>query len=224
MMSSISTSARPSVCTKRSGPIWRVSNTAGCWQRVRERATGAGAGNGYIRFPDGFNIDYPFCKAGLFGLVRQTAAEGRPEGILCNMVMPWAYTKMVADAIGGTELGKWMEANLKAEQVAAAIAPLVHESCPVTGEAITAGGGRVGRIFFAATRGVFDPNLTPETALEQWDQIMGGVGADGTMLDVFEQTQPREEAVHGYMLQEGKLPDLSMIAQMPLKGGSKSMK
>jgi hypothetical protein len=132
--------------------------------------------------------------------------------------------KMVADAIGATELGKWMEANLKAEQVAAAIAPLVHESCPVNGEAITAGGGRVGRIFFAATRGIFDPDLTPETASEHWDQIMGGTAADGRMLDVFEQTQPREEAVHGYMLQEGKLPDLSVIAQMPLKGGSKSMK
>ena len=187
-------------------------------------ATGSGAANGYISLPGGFSVDYPLCKAGLFGLVSQTAAEGRSHGILCNMVMPWAYTKMVAEKVGGSELGRWMEANLKPEQVAAAIAPLVHEDCPVSGEAITAGGGRVGRVFFAATRGVFDPNLTPETALDRWDQIMGGNAADGTLLDVFEQTQPREEAVYGCMLQEGKLPDLSLIAQMPLKDKSKSMK
>ena len=186
-------------------------------------ATGSAGANGYIAFANGFDLDYPLCKASLFGLVRQTAAEGAPHNITCNMVMPWAYTKMVSEAIGGSELGVWMEANLRPEQVAAAALPLVHERCPVSGEAITAGGGRVGRIFFAATRGIFDRELTPEKVLDQWDQVVGSTGPDGVLLDVFEQTQPREEAVHGVMLQTGEIPPLSDIARMPLKGGSKSM-
>ena len=193
-------------------------------QYGRLLTTGSAGGNGYIAFANGFDLDYPICKASLFGLVRQTAAEGRPHGILCNMIMPWAYTKMVAEAVGGSDLGVWMEANLRPDQVAAAVASLVHEDCPITGEAITAGGGRVGRIFFAATRGIFDRDVTPELVTEQWSQIIGTTADNGTLLDAFEQTQPREEAVHGAMLQEGKIPELAVIAQMPLKGGSKSMK
>ena len=186
-------------------------------------ATGSAGGNGYIALPGGYLIDYALCKSSLFGAVRQTAATGVEHNIKFNMVLPWAYSKMVDEAIGGTELGIWMEANVRPEQVAAAVAPLLHEKCPVTGEAITVGGGRVGRVFFAATRGIFDPDLTPEKALECWDKIMGSTAEDGTLLDAFEQTQPREEAVMVQMLQSGQLPDLSEIVQIPLKGGSKSM-
>lgn len=186
-------------------------------------ATGSAGGTGYIALPGGYYVDYALCKSSMFGLIRQTAAHGKPYNITCNMVMPWAYTKMVDESIGGTELGLWMEANQRPEQVAAAIAPLLHEDCPVTGEAITAGGGRVGRIFFAATRGIFDRNLTPEESLERWDEIMGTTAPDGTLLDVFEQTQPREEGVMGSTLMKGELPSLTEIVKMPLKGGSMSM-
>ncbi len=185
--------------------------------------TGSAGGTGYIALPGGYLIDYALCKSSMFGVVRQTAAQGRAHNITCNMVMPWAYTKMVDDKIGGTELGLWMEQNQRPEQVAAAIAPLLHEDCPTTGEAITAGGGRVGRIFFAATRGYFDKDLTPEKTLEHWDEIMGTTSEDGTLQDVFEQTQPREEAVMGLTLQNSQIPPLPAITQMPLKGGSMSM-
>jgi len=199
------------------------------WPYMKEQGygrilvTGSAGGTGYIALPEGYTLDYALCKASIFGVVRQTAAEGMAHNIKCNMVLPWAYGKMVADFIGGSELGKWMEANVRTDQVAAAVAPLLHEDCPTTGETITAGGGRVGRIFFAATRGYFDRDLTAEKAFENWDKIMGTYGEDGTLLDVFEQTQPREEAMMGYLLETGDFPDLTTISTMPLKGNSKSM-
>jgi len=45
---------------------------------------------------------------------------------------------------------------------------------------------------------------------------MGTYGEDGTLLDVFEQTQPREEAMMGYLLETGDFPDLTTISTMPL--------
>lgn len=185
--------------------------------------TASAAATGYIHLPTGYAVEYSLAKASLFGAARQIAATGEPLGITCNIVMPWAYTTMVREATEGTELGTWMETNLRAELVAAAIAPLLHEDCPTTGEAITAGGGRVARVFFAATRGIFDRELTPETALARWAEVTGDVDDQGMLLDVFEQTQPREEAVMNATLQSGSLPDLSSIATMNLKGGSMSM-
>jgi len=186
-------------------------------------ATGSAVGVGYCALRGGYLVDYALCKSSLFGLVRQTGAEGVADNITCNMVLPWAYTKMVSEAIAGTELGDWMQANVRSEQVAAAVAPLIHESCRVTGETISAGGGRVARVMFASTRGIFDPDLTPETVAAQWDEIMGTTGPDGTLLETFELTQPREEAVMGIMLEEGRIPELPVIAGLPLKSGSKKM-
>lgn len=202
---------------------------AAAWPHMQEHgygrllATSSAAATGYINLPDGHLVDYSLAKASLFGVVRQTAAEGRSHGIACNLVMPWAYTTMVREATGGSELGRWMEANLRAELVANAVAPLLHEDCPVSGEAITAGGGRVARVFFAATRGLFERDLTPETALERWPEVMGSVDVNGMLVDAFEQTQPREEAVMNGTLIGGAVPALSIIAEMPLKGSSMSM-
>lgn len=179
--------------------------------------TGSAVGTGWMRGRNGYEVDYASAKASLFGVVRQLAGSGREHDIKVNMIMPWAYTRMVDDVYAGTELGVWMEANLRPEQVSAAALALVHRECPAAGEAITAEGGRVARVFLAATRGYFNPGLAPEDVVPHWPEIAGQVNDRGLLLDVFEQTQPREERVISATLREGGVPDLQWIADQPLK-------
>lgn len=178
--------------------------------------TGSSNGTGWMKDQEGYMMDYATAKSAMFGVTRQTAASGIEHNIKANMVMPWAYTHMAEVALGGTDMGKWFEANFKSEQVAAGAAPLLHEDCPANGEAISIQGGRVARVFFAATRGYFNANITPEDVLANWDQVQGAIGANGVLLDAFEQTQPREGHVIGATLSGGKLPDLAWIAAQPL--------
>lgn len=178
--------------------------------------TGSSNGTGWMKDVEGYMMDYAAAKAALFAITRQTAASGTEHNIKANMVMPWAYTHMAEVALGGTEMGKWFEASFKPEQVAAGIGPLVHEDCPANGEAISIQGGRVSRVFFAATQGYFNLNITPEDVLANWEKVQGRIGDDGVLLDAFEQTQPREARVIGETLKNGSAPDLQWIAQQPL--------
>jgi hypothetical protein len=65
-----------------------------------------------------------------------------------------------------------MEQSFPAEQVAPALAFLVHESVPCNGETLTAGAGRVARVCFAVAPGYQAPGqLTIEEVAEHWDRI-----------------------------------------------------
>jgi NAD(P)-dependent dehydrogenase (short-subunit alcohol dehydrogenase family) len=179
--------------------------------------TSSANGTGFMRGAAGYEVDYAAAKAAVIAIARQTAAAGKAFNIKANTLMPWAYTRMVKDVLEGTELGVWMQTNLRPEQVTAGIAPLLHEDCPVTGEAVSAQGGRVARVFFAATTGYFNQELTPEDAMANWATIQGSSNADGTLAGVFEQSQPREERVIASMLEHGAVPDLAWIASQPVQ-------
>ena len=72
--------------------------------------------------PDGSMIydgAYAVAKAALMGVTRQTAGAGAASGIKCNLLMPWAYSKLVKENLDGTVLGDWMEAKLESSKVAA---------------------------------------------------------------------------------------------------------
>ena len=138
--------------------------------------TGSAVTFGYQN-PDGWDGAYTVAKGAHFGMTRQMAGAGAPDGIKVNMVMPWSYTPLVEKTLGGTDFAKWMEANLRPEQVAASILYLVHRDCPVTGQFISAAGGRVTRILFASPKGYFNPDLTPEDVRENWGAIYGDVDA-----------------------------------------------
>ena len=178
--------------------------------------TGSNQGTGWATGGDGYEMSYATVKAAMFGVTRQTAASGVEHNIKANLVMPSAYTSMIEKNYGGTDVGNWMKENLRPEQVAASIALLLHDDCPVTGEAISAGGGRVARVFFAATMGYFSSNLTPEEVRDNWATVMGEISDGGVLLDVFEETCPREVRVWSELLNTHVMPDLSWISQQPL--------
>jgi NAD(P)-dependent dehydrogenase (short-subunit alcohol dehydrogenase family) len=179
--------------------------------------TGSSNATGWMKGRIGYEVDYAAAKAALIAAMRQTAGEGADAGIKANMLMPWAYTRGVAGRLGSSPLGAWMRENLPERRVSAVAALLVHEDCPVTGEMISAQGGRVARVFFGATRGYYNTSLGPEDALAHWDTVMGTVDADGQLLDVFEHTMPREQRLIGEMTRAGRVPSLRWLADQSLR-------
>jgi NAD(P)-dependent dehydrogenase (short-subunit alcohol dehydrogenase family) len=118
--------------------------------------------------------DYPAAKAGVLGLTRSLAVVGTRHGITVNALMPMAYTRPMHD-YRNEPIRNWMRDSFPVEQVAPALAYLVHESVPCTGETLTAGAGRVARVCFAVTPGHQQRDtLTIEDVAAHWDTIVDG--------------------------------------------------
>lgn len=81
---------------------------------------------------------YSSSKAAAIGLMRVIALEGGPRGVRCNAIAPYALTGM-------TE--KYMDDDTAAatppELVAPIVSWLVSDGCPLNGETLVAGAGRV---------------------------------------------------------------------------------
>ena len=117
------------------------------------------------------SIPYSVAKAGFIGLTRGLAAEGAAHGIRVNAVEPAAATRM-AENLAESEFRSWFLATMRPELVAPVVAVLAHEDCPVNGELLVAGGGRVGRTLFAETPGYVNHELTPEDVRDQLAAVM----------------------------------------------------
>ena len=114
---------------------------------------------------------YAACKAGVMGLTRTLAREGRYHGVQVNCVLPWAVTDQSPDR-SNEELGPIIEAHMHPENVAPAVAWLAHENCPTTGESFTVDGPRMARLAWVASAGHTDLAPAPESYRDHWDQIM----------------------------------------------------
>jgi hypothetical protein len=64
-----------------------------------------------------------------------------------------------------------MADSLEPHLVSPVVAYLVHQDCPVTGEIYSVGGGRVSRVFVAATPGWVNKELTAEDVRDHFDEI-----------------------------------------------------
>ena len=107
------------------------------------------------------NLGYATAKAALIGMARQLRIAGRKHDIAVNLIAPAAATRM-----GGGD-----PEQLPPAQVAPIVAYLAHESCPVSGEILAAGGGRFARMFLASTQGYVDPAATVEDVAAHWNAI-----------------------------------------------------
>lgn len=115
---------------------------------------------------------YAACKAGVMGLTRTLAREGRYHGVQVNCVLPWAVTDKSPDR-SGEEFGAIIEAHIRPENVAPAVIWLAHEECLTTGESFTVDGGRMARLAWVASQGHTDLAPTPESYRDHWQEIMG---------------------------------------------------
>ncbi|WP_419924483.1 SDR family NAD(P)-dependent oxidoreductase [Candidatus Poriferisocius sp.] len=114
---------------------------------------------------------YAACKAGVMGLTRTLAREGRYHGVQVNCALPWAVTDKSPDR-SGEEFGPIIDAHITAESVAPAVIWLAHEDCPATGESFTVDGPRMARLAWIASPGHTDLNPTPESYRDNWDEVI----------------------------------------------------
>lgn len=143
--------------TQRYGRILLTTSSAGLF----------GASNGATYGPI---QSYGATKMGAFGLGRCLAVRGRSYNIRVNMVSPHAYTRLAA-GLPPTPQAKFMETYAKPELVAPGSVFLVHETCPVSGEAFAVGAGRMARIFVGETVGYVDNELTLEKVAQNFAQV-----------------------------------------------------
>lgn len=104
--------------------------------------------------------NYGAAKMGIVGFSHAAAIEGAKANVKVNVIAPAARTRMTEELLGP------MAEKLKPEQVTPVVGYLAHESCEVSGEIYSCGGGRVGRIFVGAVPGYFNPQLTAEDVHE----------------------------------------------------------
>ena len=157
--------------------------TQAAWPVLREKGYGrvvmTSSAGGLFAMQGEAN--YAAAKAGLFGLTRALAHEGRPHGILVNAVLPHASTTITANDPVPGHTGSFkpgIREALQERRRPEAIAPIVSYLCSsaatVTGEAFAAGCGRFARVFVGETQGWVAPDLdhaTAESVAEHLDEI-----------------------------------------------------
>lgn len=109
--------------------------------------------------------NYAAAKGGLIGLSNVIALEGAEAGVLCNVIVPAAVTRMAE----GLDTSAYPP--MGADLVAPVVGWLGHESCSITGEILTAIAGRVARVVIAETPGVYRASWSIEDVGEQIDAI-----------------------------------------------------
>ena len=139
-------------------PAWRHLRTAG-YGRIVNTTSASGL------FGNFGQANYGAAKAGLVGLTRSLAVEGRKVGISVNAISPMASTRMTEDLLG--ENGE----ILSPEQVSPVIAYLCHRDCRLNGQILSVGGGHVSAVVTSVTRGVTERDLTAESVRDRLDEI-----------------------------------------------------
>jgi NAD(P)-dependent dehydrogenase (short-subunit alcohol dehydrogenase family) len=145
-------------------PAWRLLRTAG-YGRVVNTTSASGL------FGNFGQANYGAAKAGLVGLTRSLAVEGRKVGVSVNAVSPMASTRMTQDLLG--ENGEL----LAPEQVSPVVAFLSHRDCRLTGQVLSVGGGHVSAVITSVSRGITERDLTAESVRDRLDEIFNSDGA-----------------------------------------------
>ena len=99
------------------------------------------------------NASYAAAKGAIVGMVRCLAIDGAPHGIRVNAIAPSAHTRMTETFLA-PDYVEWLRRTMPPEKAAGAAALLMSEACPLTGEILGLGGGRVSRITLSESEGV----------------------------------------------------------------------
>ncbi|GGC65617.1 SDR family NAD(P)-dependent oxidoreductase [Chelatococcus reniformis] len=115
-------------------------------------------------------LPYVAAKSAIIGLTKGAALENADHDIRINAVSPTAYTGLAKgyfDTQPQIPLDK-----LHVDRVSPAVVLLAHRDCPLNGEVISAGAGRVARIFTATVRGYCSDGLTYEEVSSNLDRVL----------------------------------------------------
>jgi NAD(P)-dependent dehydrogenase (short-subunit alcohol dehydrogenase family) len=138
--------------------IGTIAMTKAAWPDLRQSAWGAvvNTTSGVGLFGMAGALGYAAAKMAVIGATKVMALEGARHRIRVNAVAPMARTAMAGDVF--TDLTPFLDPEL----VSSVVAWLAHPSCPLSGEVISAGGGRVARVAIQVGEGVLVEGLTPE--------------------------------------------------------------
>jgi NAD(P)-dependent dehydrogenase (short-subunit alcohol dehydrogenase family) len=123
---------------------------------------------------------YGGAKGGVFAFTRALANDAMRHGIHVNAVAPRANTRLSAPWVLAKTYDLPEEmftesdtmAQFRPELVSPAAVYLAHESCPLNGEVLVAGGGQVMRMIVMENEGITKDALTPEDVAENLDRLM----------------------------------------------------
>jgi NAD(P)-dependent dehydrogenase (short-subunit alcohol dehydrogenase family) len=117
---------------------------------------------------------YATAKAGLIGLAKSLAAEGKDAGIRTNLILPIAHTPAAAEMTDDQAQLDYFARVFPAEAVAAGVAWLVHETCDLSGRIIALAGSHAAEIAIAKTSGYTSEldQHTPEVIADHVDAIL----------------------------------------------------
>ncbi len=107
---------------------------------------------------------YAAAKAGLMGLANVIAIDGADHGIRANTVLPFGYSRMVSETIGGTDQPPedGFLAAIAPELVVPIVVYLASQACEITHHNFSAAAGRYARVFVGLADGwLAEPGSRP---------------------------------------------------------------
>ena len=159
----INTQLRGTLNVSRPAWKWMKAHGGGRIVNVSSGAAFGGVPNGSV---------YAMAKMGVIGLTRGMASEGAPLGIACNVVVPYAKTRL-GTSFGpipwSPELGDWLSPSL----VAPLVVWLSHSECPLNGETLSVGAGWQAGMNISMAAGYSDRDCTVESIQENLETLMG---------------------------------------------------
>ncbi|QSZ53943.1 SDR family NAD(P)-dependent oxidoreductase [Paenarthrobacter sp. AT5] len=117
------------------------------------------------------SVPYTTAKTGYIGFINSLAIEGADHNITVNAVAPTARSRMT-ERMQSSAYTDWLFETMTPESVTPTVAYLVSEASNVTGQILSAGGGRVARITLAETRGVLGLGESIDDVHQHIDTIL----------------------------------------------------
>lgn len=121
---------------------------------------------------------YGTAKGGIMGLMHNLSYEGAPHGILCNAIMPNAFTRMTAavtpDDLGGNPYSAQIPETFAPEFAQGLATFLASRDCATTHGLYSSLGGRIARVFIGVTNGYQGSRKEPLSAEDiaaHWQDI-----------------------------------------------------
>lgn len=127
------------------------------------------------------HANYSASKAGVVGLMKAVALEGKPHGILANGLAPLALTPMARTSVPGSSsrvsarsiLGARFD-QFSPDQVAQVVVTLCREDCPGSGEVIASAGGLTREVTTAVAAGAHLPDGDASCLRSHWHDVVRG--------------------------------------------------
>lgn len=104
---------------------------------------------------------YQAAKAGIFAVTKSAAMAGELDGVKVNAILPTAFTRMTEN-IPDETFRNFMRSTFQPERVSELVVVLAHDRCPISGECVLTGGGRIARVSLAVSSGYISESATAE--------------------------------------------------------------